>query len=115
MPGSSVSIAGPNFIINTIVAESLCQFADELEKADDFKKALTDIIKRTMIEHDRIIFNGNNYSEEWVKEAERRGLLNLKSSVDALQLFSQEKNIKLFEKHGVLTKGESLALSGDYA
>ena len=109
MPGSSVSIAGPNFIINTIVAESLCQFADELEKADDFKKALTDIIKRTMIEHDRIIFNGNNYSEEWVKEAERRGLLNLKSSVDALQLFSQEKNIKLFEKHGVLTKGELLA------
>ena len=109
MPGSSVSIAGPNFIINTIVAESLCQFADELEKADDFKKALTDIIQRTMIEHDRIIFNGNNYSEEWVKEAERRGLLNLKSSVDALQLFSQEKNIKLFEKHGVLTKGELLA------
>ncbi len=109
MPGSSVSIAGPNFIINTIVAESLSQFADELEKADDFKSALSDIVKRTMIEHDRIIFNGNNYSDEWVKEAQRRGLLNLKSSVDALELFSLEKNIRLFEKHGVLTRSELLA------
>ena len=87
MPGSSLSIAGPNFVLNTIVAEELSQFADILESAADFTKALNDLIKKTVSDHKRIIFNGNNYAEEWVKEAEKRGLLNLKSTVEALPYF----------------------------
>ncbi|MDY6368115.1 MAG: glutamine synthetase III [Clostridia bacterium] len=106
MVGSSDNIGCTNFIINTIVAEQLCQFADELEKASDFKSALHDLIKRTVKEHKRILFSGNNYSEEWVKEAEKRGLLNLKTTVDALYLYESEKNVKLFEKHKVLSKSE---------
>ena len=106
MPGSSLSIAGPNFIINTAVAEVLKQFADELESKDDFKSALNALIKKTIKEHKRIIFNGNNYSDEWVEEAERRGLLNLKSTPDAMPVFIKDKNVRLFTSHGVLTKGE---------
>lgn len=106
MPGSSVSVSGPNFMLNTAVAESLCQFADELEKCDDFKTGLDKLIQSTLKKHERIIFNGDNYSEEWVKEAEKRGLLNLASTPEALPTFIEEKNINLFEKHGILTKDE---------
>ena len=106
MLGSSSSVSGPNIILNTIVAEELCQFADELEKAPDFKKALNELIRRTISEHKRIIFNGNNYSDEWVSEAERRGLLNLKSSAEALPYLVSEKNIALFTKHNIFTETE---------
>lgn len=106
MLGSAFSIAGPNFVLNTIIAEELSQFADRLEKAKDFNKTLQELIKETVTNHKRIIFNGNNYSEEWVREAERRGLLNLKSTVDALPYFISDKNIKLFTKHKVLSESE---------
>jgi len=106
MPGSSLSIAGPNFIINTIVAESLRQYADELEAADDFTAALNRLIRRTIKKHKRIIFNGNNYTDEWREEAARRGLLILPTSADALPLFADEKNIELFERHKVLSAAE---------
>jgi len=106
MPGSALSIAGPNFVLNTIVAEELSKFADILESAGDFTKALNDLIKSTISEHKRIIFNGNNYAEEWVKEAEKRGLLNLKTTVDALPYFIAEKNVAVFAKHGILTEAE---------
>lgn len=106
MPGSTFSIAGINIILNTIVADELKQFADELEKCDDLAKAVDSIVKKTMREHKRIIFNGNNYSDEWVSEAEKRGLLNLRSTADALPLFTEEKNIRLFERHHVFTAVE---------
>ncbi|WP_058485614.1 glutamine synthetase III family protein [Defluviitalea phaphyphila] len=106
MLGSSASISDANAVLNTIVAESLSQFADRLEKADDFKAELTSLIKETIKNHKRIIFNGNNYSDEWVKEAEKRGLLNLKSTVDALPYLISEKNIKLFTKHNIFSEAE---------
>ena len=106
MLGSNFSIAGPNMVLNTIVAEELSQFADVLEQADDFESALNKLIKKTIKEHKRIIFNGNNYSEEWVKEAEKRGLLNLKTTVDALPHYIEPKNIKLFTKHKIFTESE---------
>lgn len=106
MLGSSSSISDPNVVLNTIVAESLSQFADRLEKASDFKAELTAIIKETIRNHKRIIFNGNNYSDEWVKESEKRGLLNLKSTVEALPYFITEKNIKLFTKHNIFSEAE---------
>ena len=104
--GSAASISGPNVILNTIVAEELDKFADELEKADDFAKALDELLKRELTAHQRIIFNGNGYSEEWVKEAERRGLKNLKSTVDALPAFIDKKAIDVFTKHNVFTEQE---------
>lgn len=106
MPGSSVSVSGPNFILNTAVAEVLRQFADALEGEDDFDKAVDKLMRDTLKAHGRILFNGNNYSDEWVKEAERRGLMNLRSTPEALEHFADEKNIKLFESHGILTRGE---------
>ncbi len=106
MVGSSQNVGCPNFTINTIVAEALCQFADILEKADDLNTAIGALIKSTITKHKRIIFSGNNYSEEWEKEAEKRGLLNLKSAVDALPRYNAEKNVTLFEKHRVLSRGE---------
>jgi len=106
MVGSSASIAGPNFVLNTIVAESLSQFADRLEKADDLDSEIQAIIKDVAKNNKRIIFNGNNYSEEWVQEAERRGLPNLKSTVDAVKAIIAEKNINVFEKHKVLSRVE---------
>lgn len=105
-PGSSLSVAGPNTVINTIVAEVLDQFADVLEKADNFTEALNDLIKTTIKENDRIIFNGNGYSEEWVEEAAKRGLSNLKTTPEAISTLLSEKNVKLFEKHGVYTEAE---------
>lgn len=106
MVGSSDNIACPNFILNTIVAEELCSFADELEKAKDFNKALADLLKKTIKNHKRILFSGNSYSKEWQKEAKERGLLNLKTTVDALPYYVKEKNVKLFEKHKVLNINE---------
>jgi len=106
MLGSAVSIACPNFILNTIVAEELAQFADQLEVAENFPTAVNELIRKTVTEHKRIIFNGNNYSDEWVVEAEERGLLNLRTTVDALPYYVTEKNISAFTKHGVLTEEE---------
>ena len=104
--GSSASISGPNIILNTIVAEELDKFSDELEKASDFDKALDELLKRELTAHQRIIFNGNGYSDEWVKEAEKRGLKNLKSTVDALPAFIDKKAIDVFTKHNVFTEQE---------
>ena len=109
MPGSALSISGPNFILNTAVAEVLDGFAERLEKADDVTAEIYEIVKDTMKEHKRIIFNGNNYSDEWVVEAEKRGLCNLKSTPEALPAFITEKSIDLFVKHGILTKDEMLS------
>ncbi len=106
MLGSTVSVSGPNIVLNTIVAEVLDQFADELEKATDFNAALNALIKRTIVNHKRIIFNGDGYSEEWTKEAEKRGLLNLRTTPDALPYFISEKSIKLFTKHNIFTEVE---------
>ncbi|MDR2458129.1 MAG: glutamine synthetase III [Clostridiales Family XIII bacterium] len=106
MVGSSASVAGPMFILNTIIASTLRSFADKLEKAENFERELSALIKRAIKRHEKIIFNGNNYSDEWEKEAEKRGLLNLKTTVDALATFDTAKNIKLFEKEEVLSKTE---------
>ena len=106
MPGSSLSVSGPNIILNTIVAEQLSLFADILESSDNFQTDLLNLIRNTITEHKRIIFNGNNYSDEWVKEAEKRGLLNLPSTVDALPYFVSDKNIRLFAKHMVFSEQE---------
>ncbi|MDE6189741.1 MAG: glutamine synthetase III [Clostridia bacterium] len=103
MLGSAFSIAGPNIILNTIVAESLDTFANELEKATDLMSAVKELVKKTFIQHKRIIFNGNGYSDEWVKEAKKRGLLNLRSTPEALPYFKSEKNVALFEKHGIFS------------
>ena len=106
MLGSTANIACPNTILNTIVAESLDYISDYIEGKDDLDKALNEVLKKILKEHKAIIFNGNNYAPEWVEEAESRGLLNLKSSAEALPHYTDEKNIKLFEKHGVYTKLE---------
>ena len=106
MLGSSASVSDPNTILNTAVAEVLRQFADELEAADNFESALHDVIKRVIKTHKRIIFNGNGYDDKWLKEAEKRGLLNLKTTPDALPLFVADKNVKLFTEHKVYTEKE---------
>ena len=106
MPGSKLSVAGPNTVLNTIVADVLDQFADELEKADNFQDALDDLIKRTIKENQNIIFNGNGYSDEWPVEAEKRGLLNLKSTPEAVPTFLAQKNVDVFSKYGVYTETE---------
>ncbi len=106
MLGSTFSISGPNIVLNTIVAEVLSGFADTLEKASDFTSALNELVRKTIKDHNRIVFNGNNYAEEWVSEAEQRGLSNLKSTVDALPTFIHEKSLSLFEKHGVFSRNE---------
>ncbi len=106
MLGSANSVAGPNTVFNTIVAEALCQFADEMEKADDVKEAIDDLIRKTIKKHKRIIFSGNNYSEEWVKEAEKRGLLNISSTPEAIPYLIDKKNIALFTKHAVYNEAE---------
>ncbi|NLX63754.1 MAG: glutamine synthetase type III [Clostridiaceae bacterium] len=106
MVGASQSIATPNFIINTIVADALNQIADRLEKASDFQTEVHNVVKDIIKKHKRIIFNGNNYSDEWIAEAERRGLPNLKTAVDAIPALIAEKNIELFKRTGVLTPSE---------
>ena len=104
--GSSFSIAGPNIILNTIVGDALRQFADRLEAAEDFNVELNRIVRHTMRDHKRIIFNGNNYSDEWRAEAARRGLLNYPSAVDALPHFTDEKNVALFTRYGIFSETE---------
>ena len=104
--GSQDSISCANITLNTSVAESLKEFADILEKSKDFENDLHNLIKKTIVEHKRIIFNGNGYDESWVKEAEKRGLLNLKSTPEALPYYLHDKNVKLFTTHGVYTKEE---------
>ncbi|MBR0598409.1 glutamine synthetase III [Sinanaerobacter chloroacetimidivorans] len=106
MAGSNASISCPSYVLNTTVAEALSQFADELEASSDFESSAKALIKNTIIKHKRIIFNGNNYSDEWVIEAEKRGLLNLKSAVDAYPLYTSEKNLALFKKHCIFTEVE---------
>ena len=106
MPGSALSISGPNVVLNTAVAEELRQFADELEEAADFNSALHELIKKTIREHKRIIFNGNGYDDEWLEEAARRGLANLKTTPDAIPAFISEKSVSLFQTHKVFTKEE---------
>ena len=106
MVGSQDSVSQPNVVLNTIVAEAFAEACDELEKADDFDMAVHDLIKKYATEHQRIVFNGNGYSEAWVKEAERRGLPNIKSMVDAISALNTDKAVALFEKFGVFTKAE---------
>jgi len=106
MVGSKLSIAGPNMVLNTIVADELSKFADILEKAEDFTVELNKLLKDTIKNHKRIIFNGNNYTDQWVEEAERRGLLNLKSTPESIPYFSTDKSVALFEKFNVLSKKE---------
>ena len=106
MLGSTFSVSGPNVVINTIVAEALSSFADVLEKSTDFSKDLQNLIKKTIIDHKRIIFNGNNYSDEWVAEAEKRGLLNLKTAAEANLTYNEQKNIDVFVKHNIFTASE---------
>ena len=106
MLGSSQSISGPNIAMNTIMAEELKQFADELEKSADFQGDLQKLIKRVFTEHQRIIFNGNGYDDAWIQEATRRGLSNLVSTPDALPAYTAEKNVKLFVDHGIYTQEE---------
>ena len=106
MLGSTISLACPNIMLNTIVAETLDEFATKLENAEDFDAELNSILKTALKEHEKIIFNGNNYSDEWVEEAEKRGLLNLKTTIDALPYYISKKNIDLFTKYGIYTESE---------
>ncbi|MBS5570359.1 MAG: glutamine synthetase III [Clostridiales bacterium] len=106
MLGSTLSISGPNIVLNTAVAEALRQYADRLEQADDFESALHALIKEEIKAHKRIIFNGNGYDDEWIREAEKRGLLNLKTTPDCLPYFLKEKNVKLFTEHKVFSEAE---------
>ncbi len=106
MVGSSQNVAMPNIVLNTAVAESLRQFADELEGKENFEVAVRELIRRTFTEHKRIIFNGNGYSPEWEAEAARRGLLNLRTAVEAFPCLTAEKNVRLFTEHGVMSRAE---------
>ncbi len=106
MVGSTQSISGPNFVLNTIVAESLDQIADQLEKTKDVKATAQKIVQGIAKDHARIIFNGDNYTENWVVEAQKRGLPNLRSTVEAIESIPSKENLDLFSKHGVLTKPE---------
>ncbi len=106
MPGSKLSCAGPMTILNTIVAEVLDEFYEELSGAEDFNAALNALIKKTISENKAIIFNGNGYSDEWPVEAEKRGLMNLKSTPDAVPVYLADKNVKVLSKHGVYSKVE---------
>lgn len=106
MVPSSASVAGPNTVLNTVVAEALCEIADELERATDFKTALSDVLSKIVKEHKRVIFDGNGYGDEWVKEAEKRGLPNINNSVDSYRAFVYDKSIRVFEKHHVYSSTE---------
>ena len=109
MLGSSQSIASPNVVLNTIMADELKQFADRLEKAEDFQSALQELLQETFTAHQRIIFNGNGYDDAWVAEAARRGLANLRDTVDCMPAYIDRKNVDLFTKHAVLTETEMRA------
>ena len=109
MPGSAQSIAGINVILNTVIADALAEIADVLEVAPDFDSAVHVLLQSIFKDHSRIIFNGNGYSDECVKEAEERGLLNLKTTPDALPYFKREENIELFERNGVFSREEVLS------
>ena len=104
--GSSLSISGPNVVLNTIVAETLDEFATTLEGSTDLNADLQKLVKKTIKEHKRIIFNGNGYSDEWVAEAQRRGLLNLKTLPDAMEHYLDKKNVEMFSKYGIYTEPE---------
>ena len=104
--GSNLSISGPNTILNAILADSLSKFADELEKAENFDKELQNLIKREITAHWRILFNGNGYGEEWIKEAEKRGLKNFRTTPDAMVHYLDKKNIELFEQTGIYSEVE---------
>ena len=106
MPGSMASIAFPNVVINTSVAESLRVFADRLEGSEDLKKDLYTLIRETITEHKRIVFNGNGYDDSWIEEAEKRGLLNYRTTVDCLPHLLDDKNIEMMERHGVMSREE---------
>ncbi len=106
MPGSALSVAGPSTVLNTIVADVLCDFALKLEESEDINKTLNKLIRRTIREHKRIIFNGDGYSDEWKFEAQRRGLSNLVTTVDALPAQLTEKSVGVFSRHGVFTEKE---------
>ena len=106
MLGSMFSIAGPNIVLNTIVAEELEEFATKLADAPDLEAAVYDLVKETYLAHKRIVFNGNGYTDEWVAEAAKRGLLNLKSTPEALPYLGSEKNVALFAKHHIFTEAE---------
>ena len=106
MPGSSQSIAGPNIVLNTIVADVLKSFADELEQADNLDYAVMHLIRRNLREHRRIVFNGNNYTEAWTQEAARRGLECYPDAVSAISRFDEPKNVELFRRHGIYTEAE---------
>lgn len=106
MLGSRDSVAPPNVVLNTIMAEAFCETCDLLEAADNFDEAVHDLIKKNLTEHQRIIFNGNGYSEEWVEEAKRRGLPNLRATVDAIPELTKPESIAMFERFGVFTEAE---------
>lgn len=106
MMGSRDSIAAPNTVLNTIVAEAFSDACDILEQADDFDLAVHDLIKKYAVEHQRVIYDGNGYAEDWVKEAERRGLPNIKSMVEAIPVMTEEKSAQMFEKYNVFTRSE---------
>ncbi|HML35897.1 MAG TPA: glutamine synthetase III [Bacillota bacterium] len=109
MPGSGASISCPSYMLNVTVAESLRQFADALESSNDLEAGVKALIKETAAKHKRIIFNGNNYAEEWVSLAESRGLLNLRSTVDAMKCYVTDKNKELFKKHCIFSEVELMA------
>ena len=109
MTGSEMSIGDACYVLNTIVAESFAQFADRLEAADDLDAEIKELLKEVLTKHKRIIFNGDNYTEAWVAEAEKRGLLNLTSTVEAIPYMKAKKNVELFKKHGIFSEVESHA------
>ena len=109
MPGSSQSIAGPNIVLNTIMADTLCKFADRLEGSSDFENDLHALIRDSLCAHRRILFGGNGYDESWLEEAKRRGLSNLATTADALPAYLLEKNLALMTRHGVLSRSEMQA------
>ena len=106
MVGSNDSIAAPNVVLNTIVAEAFCEACDVLEQAEDFDTAVHDLIKKYAIDHQRIVFNGNGYSDEWVAEAERRGLPNIRNMVDAVPALTTEKSVRMFGRFNVFSEAE---------
>ncbi len=106
MPGSSSSVADPNIMLNTMMADTLMYFADELEKAEDKAAMARKLVRRAIREHGRILFNGNNYAPEWAEEAAKRGLLNLGSAAEAISHLTDEKNVEMFSRHGIYTEAE---------